>query len=110
MIATSLRSVISGRISPDLSSDRNGSRPAPWYEKTSRDNESGPVPLAAAALRALSARAVCAASAGASHASVRTRLRTRIRGSRRGDRHTLHVGSQVEVRFQQGAHRVADEL
>src|SRR5207249_3038039 len=120
--------------SPERSSDRNGSRPPPSYEKTSRTS-TGVATLsrlalsgfAAAAGAGAGARFACAASPargnGASgpvastattHAAnraltVRPPARTLL-GRRWGRRRRLHEGADGELRLEQRAERVGQQL
>src|SRR5258708_33308500 len=95
------RPAISGRPSPALSSDRNGSRPPPSYANTSRTS----VVLAVESARAESDRALvvsglaCAASPAAASQPASARLVARLGGPLRagprprppgGERRRLH--------------------
>src|SRR5260370_7293523 len=120
-MVTTFKSAISGRTSPDLSSDRNGSRPPPSYANTSRTS----VVLAAESARAESDRALvvsglaCAASPAAANQAASARLVARIGGPpravlraglRAGRRRRLHERPNDELRLEQGAQRVRQVL
>src|SRR6266545_1989696 len=102
----SLRSEISGRTSPDLSSDMNGSRPPPSYANTSRISDAA----------GTAAESLCCAASGAAATATRASatLATRTRGSgglwcgRRPGR--FHEGANREFGQQQRPRRVAQQL
>src|SRR5882762_383692 len=102
----SLKSEISGRTSPDLSSDMNGSRPPPSYANTSRISDCG--------CTAVVSRAGCCATTGpAANAATSARLGARTRrsrwpgGWRRG---RLYEGPNRELGQQQRPGGVAEQF
>src|SRR6266700_2699024 len=107
----SFKSEISGRTSPVLSSDMNGSRPPPSYENTSRNNVCG---CAAIVSDARSACCAAAGSANATNASATLAACTRSSGRlTRGGRRRLgrlHEGANREFGEQQRTRRVAQQL
>src|SRR5437773_3794085 len=116
-MVTSFRSAISGRTSPDLSNEMNGSRPAPSYENTSRTSSTD---AAAESARAVVSRRAWAAAAGAAARSpITSRLLVRTRppragrprpGPRPGRRsRRLHVRPDDHADFQEAAQRIAQQ-
>src|SRR5689334_19141467 len=107
----SFKSEISGRTSPDLSSDMNGSRPPPSYANTSRISDWG---CAAVVSRA----GCCCAAAGAdirastiAGAILAARTRSSRCWFRSGARtRRLHEGANRELGEQQRAGRIAEQL
>src|SRR5438046_2342228 len=102
----SLRSEISGRTSPDLSSDMNGSRPPPSYANTSRISDAAGTAVESRSCAAAGLANVTAASASAT-------LPTRTRGSRGpgyGRRGRLHERPNRELGQEQRARGVAEQL
>src|SRR6266516_4026044 len=133
---TTRRSDSSGRISPERSSDRNGSRPPPSYEKTSRTS-TGVATLSRLALSGFAAAAgvgaaggerfACAASpargngaSGPVASTATTHAANRaltVRPPRphpswpaMGRRRRLHEGADGELRLEQRAERVGQQL
>src|SRR5947199_1593924 len=114
-MVTSFRSAISGRTSPDLSSDTNGSRPAPSYENTSRTSS---IDWLAGSGRAVVSRLWLAAGTAA-RMPITSRLLVRTgppgrpgrRPARRGGRRPrrLHVRAHHQPHLQQTAQRVAQQ-
>src|SRR5712691_5491044 len=102
----SFRSEISGRTSPDLSSDMNGSRPPPSYAKTSRISD------CTGTATAVSRR--CSAATGpvtATSASATLAARTRGSGLGCGRRQRrFHERANRELGQEQRARRVAEQL
>src|SRR5438445_3195696 len=117
---TSRRSDSSGRMSPDRSSERNGSRPPPSYEKTSRTSP-GAATLSRLALSGFAAAAGLglawaasgpAASSAATHTTNRV-LTVRPRallGRRSSRRRRFDERADPELRLEQRAERVAQQL
>src|SRR3989442_9886828 len=109
----SFKSEISGRTSPDLSSDMNGSRPPPSYANTSRISDCG---AAAAESRSCAATGPASAtptsaSASATAASPRLAARTRrSRGLGRRRCRRLHERPNGEFAQEQRTRRVAEQL
>src|SRR5712664_599534 len=105
----SFKSEISGRTSPDLSSDMNGSRPPPSYANTSRTRDTGGVTFCARTLSVRWAAAGAAPAANAANASARLAARTRGSGCGLGPGR-LHERANREFGQQQRSRRVGEQL
>src|SRR6267143_236108 len=102
----SFKSEISGRTSPDLSSDMNGSRPPPSYAKTSRISD-------AAGTAVESRRCAATGLTAATATSASAKLAARTRGSRGGPgygRGRFHKRPDRELGEEQGARRVTKQF
>src|SRR6266545_1658260 len=105
----SFRSEISGRTSPDLSSDMNGSRPPPSYAKTSRISDRAGTAFESGRCCA-TAGAATAASASAASPGLAARTRRSRRWPRGWRPGRLHERANRELGQEQRAHRVAEQL
>src|SRR5467141_733520 len=102
----SFKSEISGRTSPDLSSDMNGSRPPPSYANTSRISDAAGTAVESRRCAATGLTAATATSASAT-------LAARTRGSRGpgyGRRGRFHKRPNRELRQEQCARCVAEQF
>src|SRR5712691_3229209 len=110
----SLRSEISGRTSPDLSSDMNGSRPPPSYANTSRIRDWGCTAVVSRSGRCAAAGAGADTSANASAIATGAELAARTRRSGGGLRRRrpcrFHEGANRELGQEQRARRVAEQF
>src|SRR5881409_1167867 len=106
---TSRRSDRSGRMSPDRSSERNGSRPPPSYEKTSRTSP-GAATLSRLALSGFAAAAgvgLAWAASGPAASSAATHTANRVLTVRpprpswpaRSEEHTSELQSQSHISY-----------
>src|SRR5712692_6407017 len=105
----SFKSEISGRTSPDLSSDMNGSRPPPSYANTSRISEAAGTATESRRCAATGPATAMATNATATAASPGLAARTRCSGGRPG-RRRLHERPNRKLGQQQRPRRVAEEL
>src|SRR6266581_7748847 len=108
----SFRSEISGRTSPDLSSDMNGSRPPPSYANTSRIRDWGCAAVVSRSGRCAAAEADTRANASAIAAGAELAARTRRSGGglRRRRPGRFHEGANRELGQEQRARRVAEQF
>src|SRR5213078_4557715 len=107
----SFKSEISGRTAPDLSSDMNGSRPPPSYANTSRSSETGCCAVVSRSGCWAAAATAGPANAASSNAVLAARTRrSRLRRRRRRGSRRLDEGSDRELREQQRARGVAQQL
>src|SRR5688572_15766128 len=109
-MVVSFKSESSGRTSPERSSDMNGSRPPPSYANTSRKSCAGAgAESGGAVVSRCCAIAGAATRASAKASSVARTRRPRV-GSRGRRQRGLHERADRELREQQRAERIAEEL
>src|SRR6266850_4314530 len=111
-IVVSFKSEMSGRTSPDLSSDMNGSRPPPSYAKTSRSSVCGCCDVVSRSGCWAARRFALSAASTSARLAARTRSSGCGFGGPSGGARCgrLHEGANLELGEQQRACGVGEQL